>query len=130
MGIEILSVDELTKSQYLKYSKLTLGDKGLMKYYLKSAFDKETSRLKLRRNERILSITENDKVIAWVLLLEFRACYACRWKNGIHIYTRAKYRGKGYASQLIKEAIAITLPHMLYCRGNTKFFNKYGIKYA
>jgi len=130
MGIDVLSVDELTKSQYLKYSKLNLGDKGLMKYYLKSAFDKEPSRLKLRRNERILSISENNRVIAWVLILEFRACYACRWKHGIHVYTRASHRGKGYASILIKEAIAITLPNRLYCRGNTKFFNKYGIKYV
>lgn len=130
MHIDLIPVQSLTKDQYRKFSRLNLGDKGLMKFYLKTAFDGEAARLKLRRNELIISLSDNGKVLAWVLLLDFRACYACRWKKSIHVYTRSSCRGKGYASILIHKAIALSAGKKIYCRGNAKFFAKYGIKYA
>ncbi len=130
MFVGTIQVATMTKEQYRKFFRLNLGDAGLMKYYLKSAFEKESSRLKLRRNETIIYVSEGDQIVSWVLLLEFRSCYACRWKRGIHIYTRASCRRQGYADILIKESIARTTPKRLYCRGNTKFFSRYGIKYA
>jgi GNAT superfamily N-acetyltransferase len=130
MIVDTILVSDLTKKDYQRYSRLTLGNRGLMRFYLKCAYENEQSRLKLRRNEIILSISENDKIIAWILMLEFRTCYACKWKRGIHVYTRASFRKRGYADKLIRHAIAITTPKRLYCRGNVKFFHRYGIKYA
>lgn len=130
MELNVIPVDILSKEEYKKYSKLNLGDKGLMKYYLKSAFDKELPRLKYRRNETIISITNKGKVLAWVLLLESRNCSICRWRKFVHIYTRAPERNKGYAAILIQKTLDMTRPNKLYCRGNIKFFSKYGIKYA
>ena len=130
MHVDLIPIDALTKEQYKKYSRLNLGDRGFMKYYLKSAFERDDARLHLRRNEIILSISENGKVISWVLLLDFRTCSVCKWKRSVHVYTRSKNRGKGLANILIKQAIALSYPMKLYCRGNLKFFSRYGIKNA
>lgn len=128
MHVDLIPVEALTKEQYKQFSRLNLGDRGFMKYYLKSAFEQDDARLTLRRNEIILSISENDKIVSWVLLLDFRTCSVCKWKRSIHVYTRSKNRGKGYAAILIKQAIALSYPKRLYCRGNLKFFSRYGIK--
>lgn len=130
MELNVIPVDILSKDEYKKYSKLNLGDKGLMKYYLKSAFDKELPRLKYRRNETIISITDKGKILAWVLLLDSRNCSVCRWRKFAHIYTRATERNKGYANILMQKTLDITPQIKLYCRGNIKFFSKYGVKYA
>ncbi len=130
MHIGLIPVEALTKEQYKQFSRLNLGDRGFMKFYLKSAFAQDDARLTLRRNETIIYISENDKIVSWVLLLDFRKCSICKWKRSIHVYTRSRYRGKGYASILIKQAIALSYPKRLYCRGNQKFFSRYGIKNA
>lgn len=130
MDVDILPVESLTKDQYKKYSKLNLGDKGLMKYYLKSAFDKEDSRLKYRRNETIYSISIKGKVQSWALILDYRLCCGCKWRRSIHIYTRAKSRGKGYAGIIIRKCIDNANGSKIYCRGNTPFFKRYDITYA
>lgn len=130
MTIELIPVRDLTISQYQQYLRLNLGSKGLMRMYLKESFEIQEAKMKLRRNETILSISTHGRIQSWVLLLEFRNCSICKWKHGIHVYTRASARGKGYASNLIQEALALRSPNKIYCRGNTKFFLRYGIKYA
>ena len=128
MQVDLIPVEALTKEQYKSFSRLNLGDRGFMKFYLKSAYEQDAARLATRRNEIILSISENGKVISWVLLLDFRACSVCKWKRSVHVYTRSKNRGRGMANILIKQAIALSHPKKVYCRGNQKFFSRYGIK--
>lgn len=130
MELCVIPVAELDKKIYRKLIKLNLGDKGLMKFYLKTAYRQEEARLKYRRNETAIILYDNGRIVCWVLLLDARACCGCKWKKTVHIYTRASKRGKGYANYLILKTIDLCKPAKLYCRGNTTFFNKYGIKYA
>lgn len=130
MNVSIIPVSSLSIEDYKKYSKLNLGDKGLMKFYLKSAFDKEESRLKYRRNETIYSISIEGIVQSWALVLDYRLCCGCKWRKSIHIYTRSTSRGKGYARNIIRKVLDTTAPERIYCRGNTAFFGRYNITYA
>lgn len=130
LQLNIIPVSELTKEQYKKYAKLTLPKGGLMRFYLKSAFENDECRLNYRRNETVISITKDDKVMSWALLLDARMCGVCKWKKSIHVYTRANQRGKGYADIIVKKCIDMTKPKRIYCRGNSSFFKRYGIKYG
>lgn len=101
-----------------------------MKFYLKNARADEPARLKYRRNEYAAILYKNDLIVCWALLLDGRQCCGCKWKKYIHIYTRASQRKKGYANILIRKIIDVEAGGKLYCRGNEKFFNRYGVKYG
>lgn len=99
-----------------------------MRFYLESAYLKDDTRLRYRRNEYIVSISRDDKIVCWALLMEYRQPYG-RWKRVINIYTRSSERGKGLGTIIVNLCIDLASPSKLYCMGSPSFFQKFGIKH-
>lgn len=126
--IKIIGIERLEHKDYRRLRAMTLGDRGLMQYYLESAYAKDTPRLRYRRREQAHILYSDNKMLGWRLFLQYRNCSICRWKNVVHVYVREKYRGKGNARKLLMNVIDSHPKDKLYCHGNNKFFKHFKIK--
>lgn len=131
MKIVRYRVSELDYKTYRVLVHLNLGNQGLMRYFLSSAYNYEVGKDNVRRNEEaVILYDDNDLIVSWAIILETRKCSVCRWKKVIQIYTRKCKQGKGYGSCLMRHIIDTHQTSKLYCNGNMRFFSKYGVKHA
>lgn len=126
--IKIVPVKSLSKKDIRRLRVLTLRDAGLMEFWLLCAIDNSTETLKFIKNEYAIIKYVNQKIVGWRLLVDRKGSRFGRWKKVVNIFIRQRYRGKNYSSDIIN-AIKIFCPNQkLYCVGNIKYFNKFGIR--
>ena len=126
--IKVLDIQFLSRKNFRRLNAMTLGSRGLMQYYLESAYEKDKHRLRYRRREMAYVLYSNKKIIGWRLLLQCRKCSICKWKTVVHIFVREKFRGNGYGRVLIQRIIDLHPGEQIYCHGNNNFFKQFNIK--
>lgn len=132
--ITVTEVAKLTPEQYKKLYQLNQGSRGLMRPHLQDAYvnrrDPNRPSLRFRKEERAIMLSRGNKVLGWALLLKQRTSLRGRYKNIIHVYVRHAERKLNHASAIIRYTIDLVGSEPIYCRGNEKFFRKFGIKKA
>ena len=127
--IKIVDIDRLSRKDFRRLNAMTLGSRGLMQYYLESAYEKDKHRLRYRRRERAHILYDiNNKLIGWRLSMQYRNCSVCRWKTVIHVFVREKFRNGGYGRILVTNVIDTYPAEKIYCHGNNNFFKHFKVK--
>lgn len=132
--VTVTDVSELNAEQYKKLYRLNQGNRGLMRPHLQDAYvnrnDANRTSLRFRRNEKAIVLSRDNTVLGWALLLKQRTSLRGKFKNIIHVYVRHSERNRNHAATIIRYVIAMMQGEPIYCRGNEKFFKKFGIRKA
>lgn len=132
--VTVTNVSELTSEQYRKLYRLNHGDHGLMRPHLQDAYvnrgDSSRTSLRFRKNERVIVLSRDNIVLGWALLLLQRTSLRGKFRNIIHVYVRHSERKRNHAATIIRYVIDMMQGEPIHCRGNEKFFKKFGIRKA
>ena len=132
--VTVTNVSELTPELYSKLYRLNQGGRGLMRPHLQDAYvnrnELNRTSLRFRKNEKAIVLSRDNTVLGWALLLKQRTSLRGKFKNIIHVYVRHSERNMNHATTIILYVIAMLDGEPVYCRGNEKFFKKFGIRKA